>query len=236
MPRRTQYANTMNLLSLLSLRSRWNFRFPGRIRPYLFTLPAILVVLMAFFAITPVRAETSTLSTQGDSMSSNPHVRLKTNHGDMLIELNAEKAPKTVENFLTYVREGFYDNTIFHRVIPNFMVQGGGFEADMNQKETHATIENEADNGLKNNRYTLAMARTSDPHSATAQFFINAADNDFLNFTAPTSNGWGYAVFGEVIEGTDVVEKIKAVQTGNKGFHQDVPVDDVVIENATVVK
>ncbi len=169
-------------------------------------------------------------------MSNQPQVRMQTNHGEMLIQLNAEKAPKTVENFLTYVREGFYDGTIFHRVINNFMVQGGGFEAGMKQKDTHAPIENEADNGLKNNRYTLAMARTSDPHSATAQFFINVSDNDFLNFTAPTSNGWGYAVFGEVIEGTDIVDKIKAVSTGNKGFHQDVPVEDVVIEKAVVVE
>lgn len=169
-------------------------------------------------------------------MSNQPQVRMQTNHGEILIQLNAEKAPKTVENFLTYVREGFYDGTVFHRVINNFMIQGGGFEAGMKQKDTHAPIENEADNGLKNNRYTLAMARTSDPHSATAQFFINVSDNDFLNFTAPTSNGWGYAVFGEVIEGTEVVDKIKNVSTGNKGFHQDVPVEDVIIEKAVVVE
>ncbi|HWK61729.1 MAG TPA: peptidylprolyl isomerase [Eoetvoesiella sp.] len=169
-------------------------------------------------------------------MSTNPHVKLQTNFGDMVIELYQEKAPKTVANFLKYTQEGFYDGTIFHRVINNFMIQGGGFEADMKQKPTHDPIENEANNGLKNDKYTLAMARTSDPHSATAQFFINVADNDFLNFTAPTSNGWGYAVFGKVIEGTDVVDKIKAVKTGNKGFHQDVPVEAVVIEKATVVE
>lgn len=175
-------------------------------------------------------------STQGTSMSSHPHVKLHTNKGDMLIELDADKAPKTVENFLTYVKEGFYDGTIFHRVINNFMIQGGGFEPGMKQKQTHAPIENEANNGLKNGRYTLAMARTADPHSATAQFFINVANNDFLNFTAPTSNGWGYAVFGRVIEGTDVVDEIKKVKTGNKGFHQDVPVEDVIIESATLVE
>ncbi|MEB2398773.1 MAG: peptidylprolyl isomerase [Alcaligenaceae bacterium] len=179
-------------------------------------------------------AATST-SKEGKTMSTTPRVNLQTNQGAILIELDAEKAPKTVENFLTYVREGFYDGTIFHRVINNFMIQGGGFEAGMKQKQTHAPVENEANNGLKNNRYTLAMARTADPHSATAQFFINVADNDFLNFTAPTPNGWGYAVFGKVVEGTEIVDKIKTVKTGNKGFHQDVPTDDVVIEKATVV-
>src|SRR5699024_4487194 len=155
--------------------------------------------------------------------------------GDILIELNQEKAPATVENFLTYVNDGFYDGTIFHRVIDNFMVQGGGFDAGMNQKKTRDPIKNEADNGLLNKQYTLAMARTNDPHSATAQFFINVADNDFLNFQAPTGNGWGYAVFGEVIEGSDVVDKIKGVETGSRGFHQDVPVETITIESATVV-
>ncbi|HEY9572995.1 MAG TPA: peptidylprolyl isomerase [Pusillimonas sp.] len=169
-------------------------------------------------------------------MSTTPRVKLQTNQGDITIELDAEKAPKTVESFLTYVKEGFYDGTIFHRVINNFMIQGGGFDADMKQKPTHAPVENEANNGLKNNRYTLAMARTADPHSATAQFFINVADNDFLNFTSPTPNGWGYAVFGKVVEGTEVVDKLKTVKTGNKGFHQDVPVEDIVIEKATIVE
>lgn len=169
-------------------------------------------------------------------MSSSPRVSLQTSQGDILIELDAEKAPKTVENFLRYVKEGFYDGTVFHRVINNFMVQGGGFEPGMKQKQPHAPIENEANNGLKNNRYTLAMARTSDPHSATAQFFINVADNDFLNFTSPTPNGWGYAVFGKVIEGTEIVDKIKNVKTGSKGFHQDVPVEDVILEKATIVE
>lgn len=169
-------------------------------------------------------------------MSTSPKVKLHTNMGDIVIALDAEKAPKTVENFLSYVNEGFYDGTIFHRVINNFMIQGGGFEPGMKQKPTHAPIDNEANNGLKNDRYTVAMARTADPHSATAQFFINVADNDFLNFTSPTPNGWGYAVFGKVVEGTDVVDRIKAVKTGNKGFHQDVPVEDVVIEKASVVE
>ncbi|HCP77548.1 MAG: peptidylprolyl isomerase [Pusillimonas sp.] len=196
----------------------------------------LFLLAIATFLSSANAANSNNHSTQGESMSNQPQVRMQTNHGDMLIQLNAEKAPKTVENFLTYVREGFYDGTVFHRVINNFMIQGGGFEAGMKQKDTHEPIENEADNGLKNNRYTLAMARTNDPHSATAQFFINVSDNDFLNFTAPTSNGWGYAVFGEVIEGTEVVEKIKNVSTGNKGFHQDVPVEDVIIEKAVVVE
>lgn len=182
-------------------------------------------------------AQATTLSTkQGTSMSTNPQVLLKTNKGDITIELDAEKAPKTVENFINYVNAGFYNGTIFHRVINNFMVQGGGFEVGMAQKDTNATIENEANNGLKNDRYTLAMARTNDPHSATAQFFINVADNDFLNHTNPTPNGWGYAVFGKVVDGIDVVDSIKGVKTGSKGFHQDVPVDDVIIENASVIE
>lgn len=169
-------------------------------------------------------------------MSTTPRVKLQTSMGDIVIQLNAEKAPKTVDNFLTYVKEGFYDGTVFHRVISNFMIQGGGFEPGMKQKSTNEAVENEANNGLKNNRYTLAMARTSDPHSATAQFFINVSDNDFLNFTSPTPNGWGYAVFGEVVEGTDIVDQIKGVKTGTKGFHQDVPNEDVIIEKATVIE
>lgn len=163
-------------------------------------------------------------------------IKLHTNHGVITLQLFADKAPETAANFEQYVREGHYNGTIFHRVIGNFMIQGGGFEPGMKQKQTHAPIENEANNGLKNDRYTLAMARTSDPHSATAQFFINVADNDFLNFSAPTSNGWGYAVFGRVIEGTDIVDEIKKVKTGSKGFHQDVPVEDVIIESATLVE
>lgn len=168
--------------------------------------------------------------------ASAPKVKLSTSLGDIVLQLDADKAPRTVENFLQYVRSGHYDGTIFHRVINNFMIQGGGFEAGMKQKKTRQPVENEANNGLKNDRYTIAMARTSDPHSATAQFFINVADNDFLNHTAPTSNGWGYAVFGKVVEGTETVDKIKSVKTGSRGFHQDVPAEDVVIEKATVVE
>ncbi len=167
---------------------------------------------------------------------SNPRVELHiAGYGTITLELDADKAPKTVANFLSYVQKGHYDNTIFHRVIPGFMIQGGGFEPGMQQKGTDAPIDNEANNGLKNDAYTIAMARTSDPHSATAQFFINVADNGFLNFTAPTAQGWGYAVFGKVIDGTDVVDKIKAVPTGRKGFHDDVPKTDVVIEKAVVL-
>jgi peptidyl-prolyl cis-trans isomerase B (cyclophilin B) len=162
-------------------------------------------------------------------------IKLTTNHGVITLELDSDKAPQTVANFLAYVQAGHYDGTVFHRVINGFMIQGGGFTASMQQKPTNAPIENEAGNGLKNDRGTIAMARTNDPHSATAQFFINVADNDFLNFRAPSGNGWGYCVFGRVVEGMDVVDKIKNVKTGNKGFHQDVPVEDVVIEKAEVV-
>ncbi len=182
-------------------------------------------------------APSSTSTTEGNkSMSTNPRVKLHTNHGDMIITLDAAKAPKTVENFLTYVKEGFYNGTVFHRVIDGFMIQGGGFEPGMKQKQTHAPIKNEANNGLKNDKYTLAMARTSDPDSATAQFFINVGNNDFLNYTAPTPNGWGYAVFGAITEGTDVADKIKNVKTGNSGFHQNVPTEDVIIEKAEILE
>ena len=161
-------------------------------------------------------------------------VTFHTNHGDIVIKTFDDKAPATVANFLEYCREGFYDNTIFHRVINSFMIQGGGFEPGMKQKETKAPIKNEANNGLKNTRGTLAMARTNDPHSATAQFFINVVDNDFLNFRTERPDGWGYAVFAEVVEGLDVVDKIKAVSTGRSGMHQDVPREDVIIKSVTV--
>ena len=167
---------------------------------------------------------------------SNPKVELHiANHGVITLELDQEKAPKSVENFLSYVKKGHYDNTIFHRVIPGFMVQGGGFQPGMAQKPTDAQIDNEANNGLKNNNYTVAMARTNDPHSATAQFFINVADNGFLNHTAPSAQGWGYAVFGKVVKGTEIVDQIKGVKTGRKGYHDDVPNDDVVIEKAVAL-
>ncbi|MBD3584168.1 peptidyl-prolyl cis-trans isomerase [Salinimonas sp. HHU 13199] len=159
-------------------------------------------------------------------------VTLKTNFGDIKLELFEDKAPKTVENFISYVKDGFYDNTIFHRVIDGFMVQGGGFTEDMDQKKTNAPIENEANNGVANEKGTVAMARTNDPHSATSQFFINVKDNDFLNFTSESVNGWGYCAFAKVVEGMDVVEKIKDVRTGSHGFHQDVPVEPVIIEKA----
>ena len=166
---------------------------------------------------------------------SNPIVEIHiADYGIIALELDAEKAPKSVANFLAYIEHGHYDNTIFHRVIPNFMIQGGGMEPGMVQRKTAKPIDNEANNGLKNNKYTVAMARTSEPHSATAQFFINAADNGFLNHTAPTTKGWGYAVFGKVIEGTELVDKIQSVDTGRKGFHDDVPVDDLVMTKVVV--
>ena len=162
-------------------------------------------------------------------------VKLQTSMGDVVIELDTEKAPVTAENFLQYVRDGFYDNTVFHRVINGFMVQGGGFEPGLKQKPVRTAIENEAGNGLKNDAYTVAMARTSDPHSATAQFFFNVVNNNFLNFRAASADGFGYCVFGKVVEGRDVIDKIKAVPTGNRGFHQDVPAEDVVIKKAEIV-
>jgi len=166
---------------------------------------------------------------------SNPQVELHVaGLGTITLELDAAKAPATVSNFLAYVQSGHYNGTIFHRVIPGFMIQGGGFEPGMFQKATGKPIQNEANNGLRNDRYTIAMARTSDPHSATAQFFINVADNDFLNHSAPTAQGWGYAVFGRVIAGTEVVDRIAAVPTGQRGFHGDVPKQDVLIEKAVV--
>lgn len=161
-------------------------------------------------------------------------VKLTTNFGEITLELNAEKAPITVANFLKYVESGFYDGLIFHRVINNFMIQGGGFDTSMKQKATEATIKNEADNGLSNDQYTIAMARTSIPDSASSQFFINVNDNAFLNHTAPTSSGWGYCVFGKVTAGMDVIDKIKSVKTTNRGGHQDVPEAPVIIEKATL--
>ena len=163
-------------------------------------------------------------------------IKLTTNHGEITIELDEEKAPETCANFKQYVTDGFYDNTIFHRVINGFMIQGGGFEPGMNQKETRDPIKNEADNGLENLNGTIAMARTNDPHSATAQFFINVKDNGFLNYSAPNPQGWGYCVFGKVTDGMDVVNAIKAVATGSSGMHQDVPVEDVIIEKAEIVE
>ena len=190
----------------------------------------LIVAAMLFLTTTNCLAQESIMS------DPNTKVRLTTTLGEITIQLNAEKAPISSENFLTYVKEGFYNGTIFHRIIPGFMAQGGGFDTDFNQKAVHAPIKNEADNGLANSRGTLAMARTPDPHSATAQFFINYKDNSFLNYTSPTPNGWGYAVFGEVIEGMDVVDAMAKEPTGNRGMHQDVPKTDIVIEKAEIVE
>jgi len=182
-------------------------------------------LVLALFSITAFA--------EGDSPL--PQVKLQTNHGDIIIELNSDKAPNTVENFLSYVNDGFYEGTIFHRVIENFMIQGGGFTEDFEQKQTKAPIKNEANNGLSNIIGTVAMARTGDPHSATAQFFINTVNNDYLDFRGENGPAWGYAVFGHVIEGMDVVNEIRAVKTANKGPHQNVPVEAVIIEKASVI-
>ena len=177
---------------------------------------------------------TSTLSfaTENNMSDTQTKVKLTTTLGEIIIQLNTEKAPVSSANFLTYVNEGFYNGTIFHRIIPGFMAQGGGFDTSFNQKAVHASIKNEANNGMANSRGTIAMARTNDPNSATAQFFINYKDNSFLNHTSPTASGWGYAVFGEVIEGMDVVDAMAKQATGNRGGHQDVPKTDIVIEKA----
>ena len=191
----------------------------------------ILLLFMMLFL-------TSTLSfaTENNMSDTQTKVKLTTTLGEIIIQLNTEKAPVSSANFLTYVNEGFYNGTIFHRVIPGFMAQGGGFDTSFNQKAVHSPIKNEADNGLKNTRGTLAMARTNDPNSATAQFFINLKDNTFLNYTGKNASGWGYAVFGEVIEGMDVVDAMAKQPTGNRGGHQDVPKTDIIIEKAEVVK
>ena len=168
-------------------------------------------------------------------MNVTKQVDLNTSHGTIRLELDEAKAPETVKNFITNVENGHFDNTVFHRVIKGFMVQGGGFEPGMSQKPTGSTIQNEASNGLKNDKYTVAMARTSDPHSATAQFFINASNNEFLNYKSETQQGWGYAVFGRVVSGNDVIDAIEQVRTGNRGGHSDVPLEDVVITSAHVV-
>ena len=164
-----------------------------------------------------------------------PKVKLATSMGDIVVQLDPAKAPKTVENFLAYVQDKHYDGTVFHRVIDGFMIQGGGFTPDLVQKSTRAPIALEANNGLKNDKYTIAMARTSAPHSASAQFFINVANNDFLNFKSPTAQGWGYAVFGKVVKGSELVDQIAKVVTGRRGYHDDVPKDDVLVEKATVL-
>jgi len=193
-------------------------------------LPALLAVsVSACAAQKEPKAETATTSSM-------PRVALSTNMGDIVVELNPAKAPLSSANFIEYVQSGQYNGTIFHRVIDNFMIQGGGFDQNMQQKPTRATIQNEANNGLKNSRGTIAMARTGDPHSASSQFFINVKDNAFLDHTSPTPQGWGYTVFGQVVEGMDVVDKIKVVQTGNMGGHQNVPTQPIVIKQAVLLK
>lgn len=187
------------------------------------TVALASIALAAMFAVAPAQAQDA------------PKVKLATSMGDIVVQLDAAKAPKTVENFLAYVNSKHYDGTIFHRVIKGFMIQGGGMTADMKQKATDAPIQNEANNGLKNDKYTLAMARTNAPHSATAQFFINTKDNTFLNFTAESPSGWGYAVFGKVVAGAEIVDAIEKVRTGKSGFHDDVPVEAVTIEKATAI-
>lgn len=201
---------------------------------------AVVAAVAAVFFLTNAtanhHAETSdpTPTSKPTLVKAKAMVTLKTNMGDIQIELDAEKAPHTVANFLKYAKEGHYNGVIFHRVIPNFMIQAGGFDADMKEKKTHQSIPNEANNGLKNDKYTLAMARTSDPHSASAQFFINTTNNDFLNFKSETSSGWGYAVFAKVTTGQDVVDAIGTVATGQRGPHGDVPLEAVVIESVVV--
>jgi cyclophilin family peptidyl-prolyl cis-trans isomerase len=192
-------------------------------RTFIFSLMLLLTTTLSF----------ATENLMSDSSSK---VKLTTSLGEIVIQLNPEKAPVSSANFLTYVNEGFYNGTIFHRIIPGFMAQGGGFDTDFNQKTTHDPIKNEADNGLPNKRGTIAMARTNVPDSATAQFFINYKDNSFLNYSSPTASGWGYAVFGEVIEGMDIVDEMAKQPTGNRGGHQDVPKTNIVIEKAEVIK
>lgn len=190
----------------------------------------LFTTLLALFLVGAISPSYS--STKGKPVM----VKLHTNHGIITLQLDAGKAPNTVKNFLEYVNSGFYSNTVFHRVIDNFMIQGGGFEPGMKQKPVKAPIQNEAANGLKNDNYTVAMARTGDPHSATAQFFINIKNNDFLNYTAPNQQGYGYCVFGKVVEGMDVVDKIRKVKTGTRSGFQDVPLEEVIISKAEVVK
>lgn len=205
-----------------------------------FTL--IIAFMMAISAAMNIACAATNQTTKQTKMGTasmaapNITVEIKTNHGTIVLELNADKAPVTVENFVRYAKDGFYDGTIFHRVIPGFMIQGGGFKPDMSQKSPGKPIKNEADNGLKNDIGTIAMARTNDPHSATSQFFINTKNNASLNQTVPTGNGWGYCVFGKVTDGLDVVKAIEGVKTGSKGGHADVPLEDVIIENVTIVE
>jgi peptidyl-prolyl cis-trans isomerase B (cyclophilin B) len=215
-------ANLENFVKTIGLRFRQ--QFPGLLA---------LQFTVCFLITQPI--QTAFAAQPGDTAMSHPQVELNTNKGRIVLELNSEKAPKTVANFLSYVKSGHYDGVIFHRVIDNFMVQGGGMDANFKEKPTKDSIENEADNGLTNEEGTVAMARTNAPHSASAQFFINVKNNTFLNHTGKTPQGWGYAVFGKVVEGMDVVNTIKKVKTGNRGHHSDVPVENIVIESAKVI-
>jgi peptidyl-prolyl cis-trans isomerase B (cyclophilin B) len=201
-----------------------------------FLILAGLAALLLFSVWIAFRALQEPKQARIDSKGGTTMVKLETTKGDILIALDEERAPETTANFLQHVRDGQYDGTIFHRVIDGFMIQGGGFDREMNQKQTRPPIRNEAENGLKNEAYTIAMARTSDPHSATAQFFINVKDNDFLNFTSRTPQGWGYAVFGKISAGREVVDAIKSVPTGSRGGHRDVPLEPVVILKASIVE
>ncbi|MEM6453530.1 MAG: peptidylprolyl isomerase [Acidobacteriota bacterium] len=204
-----------------------------RIVPRLLAFVGVAALLLTAIAAVPAIAQ-ETEPAAAAPAAERPRVVLQTTMGDITLELFPDKAPKSVANFLTYVRDGFYDGTVFHRVIPNFMAQGGGFTADMNRKPTRSPIQNEADNGVKNTRGTVAMARTGDPHSATAQFFVNAVDNDFLNHTRKDPRGWGYTVFGQVTEGMDVVDAISATRTTSRGKFRDVPVEAIVITKARI--
>jgi peptidyl-prolyl cis-trans isomerase B (cyclophilin B) len=197
-------------------------------------MPRLIAILGLFLSLNYSLG--SAIASEKPSGEKPVTVRMETNMGIIVLELDSEKAPVSVENFVEYSKSGHYDGTVFHRVIPGFMIQGGGFEPGMHQKDTRKPIKNEADNGLKNDTGTIAMARTPDPNSATSQFFINVKDNDFLNYRSPTPQGWGYAVFGKVVDGMDVIQKIEKVSTGRSGMHQDVPIEDVVIEKVTVVE
>ncbi len=202
----------------------------------IFIISLLAMSLMACHAADRATESNKTTQSHGDKMAANPKIKIETTLGDITLELDATKAPTSTENFLSYVKEGHYDGTIYHRVIPNFMVQGGGMNPDMSEKESKAPIKNEANNGLKNLRGTVAMARTNDPHSASSQFFINVKDNAFLDHKSEDMQGWGYAVFGKVVEGMDIVDKIEKVETGTTGFHQDVPKDAVILNKVTVVE
>lgn len=202
----------------------------------LFIIGLLLMSVMTCNAADKAPESKKATQSNGEKMAANPKIKIETTLGNITLELDATKAPTSTENFISYVKDGFYDGTIFHRVIPNFMAQGGGMKPDMTEKSTKASIQNEANNGLKNARGTVAMARTNDPHSASSQFFINVKDNAFLDHKSEDMQGWGYAVFGKVVDGMDIVDKMEKVKTGTKGFHQDVPEEAVIMNKVTVVE